>query len=165
MDSRSISFSKALSWRVVAWSITALVSFGIVHDGQSALLLGTLDSLVKIGIYYGHERAWWLLANRVSFLGAGRHAGQATDSALAQHRVSVAKALSWRALAFTITVGVTVLLTGDLSRALTLGFFDSLIKIGAYYLHERAWLQLQRARISKPISAADPLSSSMPAEL
>lgn len=67
-------------------------------------------------------------------------------------RRSLAKALSWRALAWCITAGVAYLFTGQAAFALTIGFADSLLKIFVYYLHERTWMSVDYGR--EPIPAA-----------
>jgi adenylylsulfate kinase len=54
-------------------------------------------------------------------------------------RRSLVKALSWRLIALTVTTGLGYLFTGSVVFAATIGLADSLIKILAYYLHERAW--------------------------
>ena len=52
---------------------------------------------------------------------------------------SVAKAISWRIIASIITGLIVFLLTDSKIFAVEAGLADSLIKIFAYYLHERAW--------------------------
>lgn len=68
-----------------------------------------------------------------------------------KHR-TLAKALTWRAIAVTITTTVVWAMTGKLELGATVGVFDSIIKIGAYYLHERAWhkVALGRATLGSP---------------
>jgi uncharacterized membrane protein len=66
-------------------------------------------------------------------------------------RRSLAKALSWRGCALIITAGVGyVLSNGSIAFALTLGLVDSLIKIMAYYVHERAWINVDYGRLRPP---------------
>ncbi len=62
-------------------------------------------------------------------------------------RRSLAKALSWRVIAWSITAGVAYLFTGRIAFALSVGFADSLIKIFAYYLHERSWMSIDYGRV------------------
>ncbi len=57
-------------------------------------------------------------------------------------RRSLTKALSWRAVALVITTVLGYLFTGSVAFAASIGVADSLIKILAYYLHERAWNKL-----------------------
>jgi uncharacterized membrane protein len=61
-------------------------------------------------------------------------------------RKSLARALSWRVVAWALTVGIAYLFTGKAVLALAIGVADSLLKIFAYYLHERSWMSLGRAR-------------------
>lgn len=58
MDSRRRSLAKALSWRLVALVVTTTVAFAFTGEATFALSVGLVDSLVKIVLYYGHERAW-----------------------------------------------------------------------------------------------------------
>ena len=58
------------------------------------------------------------------------------------HARTIAKAITWRAIAFVITVCVAWLVTRRIGVAASVGFADTLIKIGAYYLHERLWFRV-----------------------
>jgi adenylylsulfate kinase len=62
------------------------------------------------------------------------------------HSRSIAKALSWRACAMVITAIVALFLSESVIVALSIALSDSLIKIGAYYLHERAWMNIRFGR-------------------
>ena len=55
------------------------------------------------------------------------------------HSRSLAKALSWRVTAWAITTLVAWTLTGRPGFALAVGLADSMVKIFAYYSHERLW--------------------------
>ena len=52
------------------------------------------------------------------------------------------KTLSWRAVATVITGVIAYLYTGELAAGLAIGFSDTLIKLFAYYFHERAWVRI-----------------------
>jgi uncharacterized membrane protein len=65
------------------------------------------------------------------------------------HR-SIAKTLSWRFVATIITTLVTLVATGELKFALTIGLADTTIKMGAYFLHERVWNRVNFGRAVKP---------------
>ena len=62
METHKRSIAKALSWRVCATIITINVAYLITGDGTLALEIGVLDTLIKLLIYYGHERAWLFIA-------------------------------------------------------------------------------------------------------
>lgn len=57
------------------------------------------------------------------------------------HRRSLAKALSWRVIAWTITTALSYWVLGDARTAASIGLADSAVKLIAYYLHERAWIR------------------------
>jgi uncharacterized membrane protein len=63
MESAARSMAKSLSWRVVAMAITLSVTYAVTGNLRLAAAVGVTDTVIKIGTYYAHERAW----NRVSF--------------------------------------------------------------------------------------------------
>ena len=50
--------AKAFTWRAIAVSITAIVSYVITGEAKISMLIGGIDSLVKLIGYYLHERVW-----------------------------------------------------------------------------------------------------------
>jgi uncharacterized membrane protein len=64
MDSHARSVAKTISWRIVATIITSGVVFAISFvmanqdKARFALLIGGLDTSIKFGIYFLHERIW-----------------------------------------------------------------------------------------------------------
>ena len=61
---------------------------------------------------------------------------------------SLLKSFSWRIIAISDTILSVLLITcvfGDcsLKNALTIGFLEFLIKLVAYFIHERIWLSIQ----------------------
>ncbi len=59
MDSNHRSIAKAISYRVLGSLTTALI-FYILSGGDARLSLGAgaLDSVLKVGLYFIHERLW-----------------------------------------------------------------------------------------------------------
>jgi len=55
------------------------------------------------------------------------------------HFRSVIKAVSWRAGGTLVTVIITWAVTGRLDLAVKVGVLETVVKIGAFYLHERIW--------------------------
>lgn len=49
---------KSLTWRFIALTCTACVVFWQTGGLGAAVSIGLADSLVKVGLYYGHERLW-----------------------------------------------------------------------------------------------------------
>lgn len=58
MESHARSIVKALTWRVIATVVTVVVAWFILGNVSHALEIGLLDTLIKLGAYYGHERMW-----------------------------------------------------------------------------------------------------------
>ena len=58
MESNSRSIAKAISYRVLGSASTALIFFVLSHNAKLAIGAGILDSVVKIGVYFIHERIW-----------------------------------------------------------------------------------------------------------
>lgn len=52
---------------------------------------------------------------------------------------SVVKAVTWRVIATATTMFLVYFFTGELDLSLGIGFFDVLLKLAFYLLHERAW--------------------------
>ena len=66
------------------------------------------------------------------------------------HRRSIAKTLSWRLVATVITAVVVWIVTESLQFAAVVGGVDTLLKLGAYYLHERLWNRVSLGRPREP---------------
>jgi uncharacterized membrane protein len=57
-ETRRRSVVKALSWRTIAGLITAGVALTMTGELKFAAQIGIIDTLVKVLIYFFHERAW-----------------------------------------------------------------------------------------------------------
>ena len=66
------------------------------------------------------------------------------------HIRTITKALSWRFIATLVTFTVAWLVTGKLTFAVEIGVADTLIKLGAYYFHERLWIRVKFGKLRKP---------------
>jgi len=62
---------------------------------------------------------------------------------------SIVKALSWRFIATFITTLVAFILTGEMVFAAKIGLLDTVIKLGAYFAHERLWLRIPFGRYER----------------
>ena len=63
MDSFYRSIVKTLSWRIIATIITTFVAWLVTGEKIFAATIGIADTLIKLFVYYGHERIW----NRINF--------------------------------------------------------------------------------------------------
>lgn len=62
---------------------------------------------------------------------------------------SIVKAVSYRLLGSSVTGLILLVLTGKLTLSVIGGALDMVLKIGAYFLHERIWNHIDFGR-SKP---------------
>lgn len=60
-ESRLRSLLKAISYRIIGTVTTASVAWGVTGDATTAIAIGTVEPIVKIVIYYVHERVWQLV--------------------------------------------------------------------------------------------------------
>ena len=58
MDSKRRSVAKAISWRVLATIITTSVVYFSTGELKFAMEIGLIDTTIKLGVYFFHERAW-----------------------------------------------------------------------------------------------------------
>lgn len=70
------------------------------------------------------------------------------------HSRSFAKALSWRLTGTIDTIVISLVVTGSIKLAATIGLTEVATKSLLYYLHERAWLKIPYGR--KPPGPGNP---------
>ena len=58
METHKRSIVKAMSWRMIAVTITTLTVYFFTRDVILSVEAGLVDSAIKIFAYYGHERLW-----------------------------------------------------------------------------------------------------------
>ena len=63
MESHVRSIAKTISWRVWATVITTGVVYICTKEFKFAMEIGLLDTSIKLGAYFFHERMW----NRIDF--------------------------------------------------------------------------------------------------
>src|SRR5690349_407427 len=59
MVERKRHLAKAVTYRFFGSVGTAAVAYAVTGDVRLGASVGVLDSVVKIGLYYVHERAWY----------------------------------------------------------------------------------------------------------
>ena len=59
-ESHLRSILKAFSWRIIATLTTGLIAYAITGEIDTAILIGSIEFVVKFVIYYLHERLWQL---------------------------------------------------------------------------------------------------------
>ena len=58
METHTRSFAKAISYRLLASAITALIFLALTGRVALSLGAGALDIVFKLGLYFVHERVW-----------------------------------------------------------------------------------------------------------
>ncbi len=60
-ESHLRSLLKAMSWRILATLTTVLIAYFITGEIDIAIMIGSIEFVLKFLIYYLHERAWQLV--------------------------------------------------------------------------------------------------------
>ena len=63
MESHYRSIAKAITWRAGGTVVTFVVAWILTQKLELAAQIGVLDTTIKIGAFYVHERIW----NRLNF--------------------------------------------------------------------------------------------------
>jgi len=63
METHFRSIIKAVSWRLGGTLVTTLTAWLIIGKTDIALKIGLIDTVLKIGVFYFHERLW----HRINF--------------------------------------------------------------------------------------------------
>ncbi|MCH7556704.1 MAG: DUF2061 domain-containing protein [Planctomycetes bacterium] len=66
------------------------------------------------------------------------------------HFRSIMKAITWRTGGTVVTFAVAWILTQEFKLAAQIGALDTVIKIGAFYFHERLWIRVKFGKLRKP---------------
>lgn len=123
---------KGISWRFIATTDTVLIVLLITClygkcSIENALKIGAIEFLLKLFIYYFHERIWQLfrLGKQIS------------------KRQSLYKTISWRVVATTTTFIISGAILERFDEvALFIALLELITKFILYYIHERLWLKI-----------------------
>lgn len=63
-DSHVRSIVKTFSWRILATVTTMAVAYFITGEVDTAIAIGSIEFLLKLLLYYAHERLWLLVPIR-----------------------------------------------------------------------------------------------------
>jgi uncharacterized membrane protein len=136
-ESHLRSLLKGISWRIIATTDTVLVALLITClfgncSIENALKIGAVEFLLKLFVYYVHERIWQRFRR---------------DANVTKIR-TIYKSVSWRLIATTMTffISGTILESFD-EIALFIALTELFTKFVLYYFHERLWLKLPLGRI------------------
>ena len=62
------------------------------------------------------------------------------------HARTIAKAVSWRFVGLSLTVATAWAVTRRVDVSASIGLLDSILKVVAFYCHERMWLRIGYGR-------------------
>jgi uncharacterized membrane protein len=143
-EKRHRSLIKGVSWRLVGTADTMLLSWVFTRAVGSALKIGGVEFFTKLILFYLHERIWLALPwARTTATECGLLV--LTD----ERRRSIAKGISWRVIGTVDTILVAFFITGDYSKALSIGATEVITKVLLFYLHERIWQRVQFGRLRR----------------
>ena len=60
-ESHLRSILKAITWRMLATSTTFIIAYFVTGESVVAFTIAGIETVMKLAIYYLHERAWQLL--------------------------------------------------------------------------------------------------------
>lgn len=131
------SILKGISWRIIATSdtITVVLIITCLFDKcsiQDAFKIGVSEFLLKMLIYYLHERIWLKILGRQA----------KSNSELFK------KSASWRIIATTSTLIISGIILASFNEiALYIAITELFTKFILYYIHEKLWLMLPLGKI------------------
>ncbi len=136
-ESHIRSLLKGISWRFIATTDTILVVLLITClygkcSIEAALKIGAIEFLIKLLVYYLHERVWERYRR-------GR--------VITKLR-TILKTISWRVIATSMTFIISGAILDSFDEvALFIALTELFTKLVLYYFHERLWLRLPLGRI------------------
>lgn len=136
-ESHLRSILKGISWRIVATADTILIVLLITClNGnctlEDAIAIGFLEFIIKLVIYYFHERVWQV----------------AYKDGIVTKKETLIKSISWRLIATTLTFIISGTVLESFNEiALYIALTELFTKFALYYLHERMWLKLPLGRV------------------
>ena len=51
--------AKAITWRIIASLTTGIIAWGMTGKMELGMSIGALDVIIKLVLYYFHERMWY----------------------------------------------------------------------------------------------------------
>lgn len=133
------SLIKAISWRIIATLDTILVVLLVTCifeqcSIENAIKIGLLEFLLKLLIFYFHERLWLYFYNRQ----------------VKSNKEILYKTISWRFVAtFTTFIISGIILEKYDEVVFLITFSEMFTKFALYYFHEKLWLKIPLGKIRR----------------
>jgi small GTP-binding protein len=130
-----------------------------LEEGETAEILFNLEAPLFVDDHSQISETGRLILQRSAHIVGGGIVKMVSDDSLPSqtgqikiesHKRSLAKAITWRAMATVITMAVAGAVTQNLTVALWVAAIDTGIKIFVYYAHERFWDNVEYGRKPSP---------------
>lgn len=132
------SVVKGATWRLCASLDTIILSYIFTGHITTALKIGAVEVVTKILLYYTHERLWM----KVDWFRNREVRPDGTTVLTDNHYRSLVKGASYRFFGTLDTMVIALFITGNYTKAFSIGFTEVFTKIGLFYLHERLWMRI-----------------------
>ena len=149
------SVIKGATWRVFATMDTIILSYIFTGQISAALKIGAVEVLTKILLFYVHERIWM----RFNWWRTQQVLPDGSTVMIDNHYRSLIKGTSYRFFGTIDTMTIAFFVTGDYTKAFSIGFTEVFTKIFFFYLHERIWYRIQFGRVKEGEAAPAPAST------
>ena len=116
--------AKTFSWRLRGTLDTMFLSWVITGDLKAGMQIGLADLIIKMILYYLHERAWF------------------KSSAADSNKRHLLKTITWRIIGTLSTIILSFWIWGDSVQSFQIGGAETLTKTILYYFHEKFWYRL-----------------------
>lgn len=116
--------AKTFSWRIVGTLDTMVLSWIITGDFNAGIQIGLADVIIKMVLYYLHERVWF------------------KSSIYNSNKRHLFKTITWRIIGTTSTIVLALCIWGDSMKSFQIGGLETLTKTILYYFHEKFWYRL-----------------------
>ena len=116
--------AKTFSWRILGTLDTMFLSWVITGDLKAGMQIGLADVIIKMILYYLHERAWF------------------KSSITNSNRRHLFKTITWRFIGTLTTIILSMWIWGDSIHSFQIGGAETITKTILYYFHEKFWYRL-----------------------
>jgi uncharacterized membrane protein len=116
--------AKTFSWRLVGTLDTMVLSWIITGDFNAGIQIGLADVIIKMVLYYLHERVWF------------------KSSISNSNKRHLFKTITWRIVGTASTIILAIFIWGDSTESFQIGGAETLTKTILYYFHEKIWYRL-----------------------
>ena len=116
--------AKTISWRILGTLDTMFLSWLITGDLKVGMQIGLADVIIKMVLYYLHERAWF------------------KSSINNSNKRHLFKTFTWRVIGTITTIILSFWILGNSTHSFQIGGAETFTKTILYYFHEKFWYRL-----------------------